>query len=82
MDNRLPETTKACPFCGGLLWDNKDRRDPQLVMKRELRDGYGSYRDDEDAWSYDILCKCCGCEGPWAKSETDALRMWQTRTYL
>ena len=56
----------TCPFCGG-----------DGIPDRELREGCSV--GEPDAFAHFVRCKCCACEGPWAKSEGNAVRQWNTR---
>jgi hypothetical protein len=58
---------KICPFCGGIGSMAKVDRYPDCDIQ-------------EDKWAYYVRCVSCACEGPWAKSETSATKLWNTRT--
>lgn len=62
-----PEPLKNCPFCGG-----KPKPDKELITGR--KDG------DIDAWAYYVRCISCACQGPWFKTEGNAIRFWNMRT--
>lgn len=62
------ERLVSCPFCGG-----------DGYLSSALRDGYQSFSNDPDAQAYYVVCRSCAAEGPWAKSEYGAVRMWNTR---
>ena len=58
---------KDCPFCGGIGNMGRVDRYPDCDIQ-------------EDKYAYYIRCVSCACEGPWAKSESSATKLWNTRT--
>ena len=62
------ERLVSCPFCGGTGY-----------LENILRDGYKDFPDDPDARAYCVRCRSCAAEGPWAKSEYGARRLWNIR---
>lgn len=34
-----------------------------------------------DQVTYFIRCVCCACEGPWHKTASGAVKLWNTRAY-
>ena len=61
--------TALCPFCGG-----------KATLRKDLRDGYESCPEDQDAWAFYFGCVSCAAQGGWAKTEAGALRYWNMRT--
>lgn len=57
-----------CPFCGGVA-----------RLDQTLRDGYQKCQEDEDAWAHFVICNSCAAQGGWAKSQSGAIRWWNTR---
>lgn len=64
-----PATPLPCPFCSGT----------RTSVRKLLRDGYEKSPSDPDAHAYTIVCGSCAAEGGWAKSESGASRLWNTR---
>lgn len=60
---------KSCPFC-----------DENIVLDKTLRDGYKDFKDDQDAYTYNIRCKSCAATGGWSKNSNGAIRMWNMRS--
>jgi hypothetical protein len=56
----------TCPFCKGIGYMNSVPHNANCA--------------DEVERDYYVRCNSCGCEGPWAKSETGAKRLWNMRT--
>lgn len=50
----------ACPFCGG--------QEQSVCDRLEI--------DDPRSPVYVVVCPECGCNGPWAKTETQAIHFW------
>lgn len=56
----------TCPFCKGIGRMISVPHNPNCA--------------DEVERDYHVICNSCACEGPWAKSETGAIRLWNMRT--
>lgn len=58
---------KACPFCEGTGRVEKKWQGRSPIIN-----------DNED-YAYFVVCNSCACEGPWRKTESGAIREWNTR---
>jgi Lar family restriction alleviation protein len=64
------EAVKPCPFCGGKI----------VSLGNDLRGGHKE--GDPDPRAYFYSCDSCAAVGGWAKTETGALRNWNTRHHI
>lgn len=62
----MSEELKACPFCGGEAYIEKKWNGKSPIIK-------------SDDYQYFAVCRSCACEGPWRKTEGNAIREWNTR---
>ena len=63
---RVPVISARCPFDDGAP-----------VLRRRLREGCQD--GQPDAYVYWVQCRSCAAQGPWFKTEGNAIRGWNTR---
>jgi Lar family restriction alleviation protein len=71
-----PSALIPCPFCGGAPYIERTRRFPDW-------DGYEKLTEQQciESGGYCCagICRSCGAQGPWEKSESAARHRWNKR---